>query len=339
MTSMKAMILGCAGLALDPWEVDFFAENQPWGFILFGRNIGDAEQLTRLTAQLRASVGRNAPVFIDQEGGRVQRIKPPLAPRYPPAAQLGKLFCADEAHGMRAAWLLGRLHAFDLGIYGIDADCLPVLDVGVEGASDVIGDRAFAKDVHTVSSLGRSLAAGLMAGGVLPTMKHMPGHGRATSDSHLHLPRVSAPMDELRQRDFVPFKELNALPAAMTAHIVFDAVDAEAPATISPKVISEIIRGEIGFDGLLMSDDVSMKALSGDFGDRAKNIIQAGCDLVLHCNGDRDEMISVAQNCGPLEGRSLERADAALAVRAGNDNADQAVLRSEFEALIGTSVA
>ncbi|GHC62843.1 beta-N-acetylhexosaminidase [Limoniibacter endophyticus] len=339
MTSMKAMILGCAGLTLQPWEVDFFAENQPWGFILFGRNIAGAEQLKRLTAELRASVGRDAPIFIDQEGGRVQRIKPPLAPRYPAAALFGALYARNEESGIRATWLLGRLHAFDLAPYGIDANCLPVLDVGIDGANDVIGDRAFAKNVNPVAILGKALAEGLMAGGVLPTMKHMPGHGRATADSHLHLPHVATTLDDLRQRDFVPFKALRDLPAAMTAHIVFEAIDPAAPATVSPKVISEIIRGEIGFDGLLMSDDVSMKALSGDFGGRAKNIIAAGCDLVLHCNGDRDEMIAVAENCGVLAGRGLERAECALAVRRRKDDADEQTLRAEFEALMGTAVA
>lgn len=334
MSESKAMILGCAGTVLTEAEADFFRREKPWGFILFGRNIGAAGEISALVAALRAAVGRaDAPVFIDQEGGRVQRIRAPLAPAYPPASALGAIHAADPAAGLRAAWLMSRLHAFDLSRFGIDADCLPVLDVPVEGAHDVIGNRAYAKNPATVAAMGRAAANGLLAGGVLPVMKHVPGHGRAFADSHHALPVVDAPLDALRAHDFAPFAALADLPMAMTAHVVYTAIDPKTPATTSPVVIADIIRGEIGFDGLLMSDDVSMKALSGDFGEKTAAILAAGCDVVLHCNGDMDEMSAVAASTRALSGRSLERARAALARPAGDHGADEAALRDEFNQL------
>jgi beta-N-acetylhexosaminidase len=331
MSESKAMIVGCAGKRLTGDEAAFYRDERPWGFILFARNIGEASEIRDLVAAMRDCAGRpDAPVFIDQEGGRVQRLKPPLAPNYPPAAALGALHAREPEAGLRAAWLLARLHAFDLERLGISADCLPVLDVPVEGAHDVIGNRAFAHEPAAVAALGRAAADGLMAGGVLPVMKHIPGHGRAFADSHLALPRVDAPLEELRRRDFAPFKALADLPMAMTAHIVFEAIDPERPATISPRVIGEVVRGEIGFDGLLMSDDVSMKALGGDFGDRTAAILDAGCDVVLHCNGSMEEMAAVAERVKPLVGKALERADRALSNLASSDRVQEAAARDEF---------
>jgi beta-N-acetylhexosaminidase len=331
MSESKRMILGAAGLALTPDEIAFYRDERPWGFILFARNVGDASQLRDLTAAMRDCVGRpGAPVFIDQEGGRVQRLRPPLAPNYPPAAALGELYRRDAEAGLRAAWLMSRLHAFDLARCGVDVDCLPVLDVPVEGAHDVIGKRAYGRQPEVVGALGRAAADGLLAGGVLPVMKHIPGHGRAAADTHLELPTVTASIGELREHDFAPFRALRDLPMAMTAHVVYAAIDPRNPATHSARVIGEIIRGEIGFDGLLMSDDLSMKALSGDFATKTAAILAAGCDLVLHCNGVMEEMRAVATKATPLSGKPLDRAERALAARHGPDATAEAAARAEF---------
>lgn len=325
------MILGAAGTRLSADEVAFYRDERPWGFILFARCIAEADQVCDLVAAMRDAVGRpDAPVFIDQEGGRVQRLRPPLAPDYPNAAAIGALYRRDRQAGLRAAWLMSRLHAFDLARFGISADCLPVLDIPVPGAHDVIGNRAYGDNSSMVTELGRAAAGGLMAGGILPVMKHIPGHGRAGTDSHKALPRVEATLEALRARDFVPFKALADLPMAMTAHVVYEAIDPERPSTTSPRVIEEIIRQEIGFDGLLMSDDVSMNALSGDFGARAEAILAAGCDLVLHCNGEMREMRAVAQRAPELSGKGAERAAGALAVRRDRDDMDEKRARAEF---------
>lgn len=331
MTESKAMILGCAGKALSADEIAFYRNERPWGFILFARNIGEPDQIGDLVGAMRDSVGRpDAPVFIDQEGGRVQRLRPPIAPNYPAGSALGALYRTDQDVGVRATWLLSRLHAFDLARLGITADCLPVLDVPVAGASEVIGSRAYGMDAETVAIMGKAAAEGLMAGGVLPVMKHMPGHGRASLDTHFELPTVDASLDELRAQDFAPFKQLNHLPMGMTAHVIFSAVDPTAPATTSAKVVEQIIRGEIGFDGLLMSDDTSMKALSGDFPDKARAILAAGCDIVLHCNGVMDEMAGIAAGTTALTGKALQRAERALKHIETLDEADEAMVRAEF---------
>ncbi|RJT28100.1 beta-N-acetylhexosaminidase [Mesorhizobium waimense] len=331
MTESKSMILGCAGKSLTPDEIRFYRGERPWGFILFARNIGETEQIRDLVASMRDCVGRpDAPVFIDQEGGRVQRLRPPLAPNYPAGGALGALWRNDREAGARAAWLMARLHAFDLLRLGITADCLPVLDVPIEGASDVIGARAYGKEPGAVIELGRAAAEGLMSGGVLPVMKHIPGHGRAFADTHFELPTVDTPMDELRRHDFAPFKALNHLPMAMTAHVVYSAIDPSNPATTSGKVVNDIIRGDIGFDGLLMSDDTSMKALSGDFPTKAAAILAAGCDLVLHCNGVFEEMSGIASRTTGLQGKSLERAEQALTYIKDRDAAEETAIRAEF---------
>ena len=331
MSESKAMILGATGLRLTPDEIAFYRDERPWGFILFARNVSETEQVRDLAASMRDAVGRSeALVFVDQEGGRVQRLRPPLAPNYPPAAALGDIYRRDREAGLRAAWLMSRLHAADLNRHGLDADCLPVLDVPVEGAHDVIGQRAYGRAPETVTAMGKAAAEGLMAGGVLPVMKHVPGHGRASADTHFELPVVDAPIGELRRHDFAPFQALKTLPMAMTAHVVYAAIDPGQPATHSAKVIRDIIRGEVGFDGLLMSDDVSMKALSGDFASRAGAILGAGCDVVLHCNGVMEEMRAMASRTGPLAGEALRRADRALAARRVPESADERALREEF---------
>lgn len=325
------MILGAAGKALTPDEASFYRDERPWGFILFARNIGETGQIRDLVAAMRDCVGRaDAPVFIDQEGGKVQRLRPPLAPNYPSASALGAIFRGDNDAGLRAAWLLARLHAFDLARLGVTADCLPVLDVPVEGANDVIGSRAYGKDPASVTALGRATAEGLMSGGVLPVMKHMPGHGRAGADTHLALPTVEASREELSAHDFAPFRALADLPMAMTAHVIYAAIDPTRPATTSSKIVSEVIRGEIGFDGLLISDDTSMKALSGTFPEKAAAILDAGCDIVLHCNGVMEEMAGIASRTQPLSNRSLERAARALQYLQGRDGLSELEARAEF---------
>lgn len=331
MSGMKAMILGAAGKSLSPDEIAFYGDEQPWGFILFARNVGEPNQIRDLVAAMRDSVGRaDAPVFIDQEGGKVQRLRPPVAPNYPSAQSIGALFQSDREAGLRAAWLLARLHAFDLARLGITSDCLPVLDVPVEGANDVIGSRAYGKNPKTVIALGRATAEGLMAGGVLPVMKHVPGHGRAFADTHLALPTVDATRAELEAHDWAPFKALRDLPMAMTAHVIYSAIDPMRPATTSLTVIADVVRGAISFDGLLISDDTSMKALEGTFPEKAERILDAGCDIVLHCNGVMEEMAGIASKTCELAGRSLERAQRVLDLAHAGDGIAEADARAEF---------
>lgn len=310
MTQVSAAIYGCSGHALTEEERAFFREVQPWGFILFKRNVGDPVQLAALTAELRDAVGRHAPILIDQEGGRVQRMGPPHWPKYPPGAAYLKA-TNDPLAARELARLAGRLLAADLKAVGIDVDCAPVLDTPVEGAHDIIGDRAYARDPATVAQLGRAKAEGLMAGGVLPVIKHIPGHGRAFADSHHELPVVDTAWDELDAWDFAPFRSLSDMPMAMTAHVVYRAIDRTNPATTSKKAM-KLVRESLGFNGLIMTDDLSMKALSGSFTERAERSLKAGCDVVLHCNGDLTEMAAVAEGVGALKGRAKARAEAAL---------------------------
>jgi len=317
MTSPRAFIAGCSGQALTPDEIAFFRDADPLGFILFRRNIADPEQVRALTSSLREAVGRaDAPVFVDQEGGRVQRLGPPHWPKYPAGRTYTRL--APDLEARSALVRTGaRLIAHDLRAVGIDVDCLPVLDVPVPGSHDIIGDRAYDTDPDAVAVLGRAAAVGLIDGGVLPVMKHVPGHGRAGVDSHENLPRVTATLADLRGHDFRPFRAMADMPIAMTAHVVYEALDPDRPATTSPVVVSEIIRGEIGFDGLLLTDDLSMKALSGSFRERAEAAFRAGCDVALHCNGDLAEARPVAEAAPVLAGDSLRRLAAALARIAG----------------------
>ena len=338
MTESKAFISGCKGLSLTSDEISFFRDERPWGFILFGRNIGEAPQIADLTASMRDAIGRpDAPVLIDQEGGRVQRIRPPVADQYPNAAALGEIYRRDRELGLRAAWVMSRLHAFDLTRLGITVDCLPVLDVPVPGSHDVIGNRAYGYDPVAVAEMGRAAADGLKAGGMLPVMKHMPGHGRAFADSHHNLPVVDVSRAELEKTDFRPFVSMKDELMAMSAHIVFTDLDPENPATTSPKVVSEIIRGYIGFDGLLISDDVSMNALAGDIATRTRGIVEAGLDMVLHCHGIMEEMIAVAGIVAEVSGAARRRTEAVMAGFTPADDADEQALRDEFAAMFATA--
>lgn len=333
--SGKAFITGIGGTALTADERAFLAAESPWGFILFRRNVESPAQLGDLVAELRLAVGRpDAPVLIDQEGGRVQRLAPPHWPVYPAGAAFGLLFQNDAAKGKRAAWLTARLIAADLAELGIDVDCLPLADVPVAGADNVIGDRAYGNTVEQVVAIARSVADGLAAGGVLPVLKHIPGHGRATVDSHHLLPVVNTPRQELERTDFATFGPLADLPMAMTAHVIFSAIDAARPATTSATMIAHVIRGQIGFDGLLMSDDVSMNALAGSFAERSRASIAAGCDVVLYCHGRFEEMRAVAENVPGLAGAALARADAALGSRKKPEPLDRKAARDELAALL-----
>jgi len=318
MGTPNAIIYGCEGLTLSAEEAAFFRTVNPWGFILFRRNVDSPDQVAALTAALRAAVGRaDAPVLVDQEGGRVQRLGPPHWRAYPSGASFGALWQLSPDRAREAAFLSARMMADDLRAVGITVDCLPVLDVPVDGAHDVIGNRAYARDPAVVASIGRAASLGLMAGGVLPVVKHMPGHGRGMADSHHNLPRVDASRAELEAHDFAPFRRMADMPLAMTAHIVFSAIDPDAPATQSAIVVSRIIRDHIGFDGLVMSDDLSMKALGGDFTSRTAKILDAGCDMVLHCNGVMEEMTASAAGLRPMTAAAQRRARAALALIAG----------------------
>jgi len=312
--STSACILGCASTTLSREETAFFRDVQPWGFILFARNIETPDQVRKLVEALRETVGRaDAPVLIDQEGGRVQRLKPPHWPLYPPGRAYGRLATNDPLMKREIARLGARLIAHDLASLGINVDAVPVLDVPDPQGHEIIGDRAYGETPEEVAVLGRAAAEGLIAGGVLPIIKHIPGHGRAKADSHLELPVVEASWDELDGRDFQPFRVLSDMPMAMTAHVIYSAVDKKRPATTSKKAIRKVIRGAIGFDGLVMSDDLSMKALSGDFRERARDSLAAGCDVVLHCNGEMAEMKGVLEGTGALKGRAKQRAEVALA--------------------------
>ena len=331
-------IFGCAGLELSVEECDFFRQVRPWGFILFGRNISDPYQVKRLVAALREIVGDpRAPLLIDQEGGRVARLKPPHWKERPAALRFAQLHEVDSEIAREAAYLNARLVAHDLLELGLNVDCLPVLDVPVEGADAIIGDRSYGTDPSVIVDLGRAVIAGMIDGGVLPVMKHIPGHGRATADSHLALPTVMASPAELSATDFVPFRSLNTCPMAMTAHVLYEALDAQRPATLSPKIIRDVIRGEIGFDGLLMSDDLSMNALSGSLDYRAKASLMAGCDVVLHCNGKIEEMREIATELKPLEDIHLKRADAALAHLTQPGEFDTRAGEARLADLLGTT--
>ena len=331
---VRAFITGCSGHELTSEEIAFLSDQEPWGLILFRRNVSSPEQLRRLTARFREVVGRaDAPVLIDQEGGRVQRLGPPHWPAYPAAAAYAGL---DGAAGTEAARLGARLIAADLFECGITVDCAPVLDLAVPGSTAAIGNRTFGDTPDRIATLGRAFADGLMAGGVLPVFKHVPGHGRAEVDSHVELPVVRANREAL-DLDFEPFRRLADLPIGMTAHVVFTAIDPEHPATTSPLVIETIIRGALGFDGLLLSDDLSMQALAGGLGERAAASLRAGCDIALHCNGQIDEAREVASETPVLAGAALRRAAAALARRTAPDAIDVGAARARLADLMGAA--
>lgn len=311
----KAFITGLSGPRLTPEERAFVAAERPAGLILFTRNCETSEQIWQLVADFRVASGTaDILVLIDQEGGRVQRLKPPLARLLPPAAAYAAHFPGDLDGAAAAARLIAQATAVELKAMGINTNCAPVLDVPVAGAHDVIGNRAYGTDLQTIVTLGMAVADGLMAGGALPVMKHIPGHGRATADSHLELPVVATDEAALKATDFVPFRKLAGLPAAMTAHVVYSALDPSHPASTSRKVTTEIIREHIGFGGLLMSDDLSMKALTGSFAERTRAVLDAGSDLALHCNGEMAEMREVAAAAPPLAGLAKKRFEEAIEV-------------------------
>jgi beta-N-acetylhexosaminidase len=331
----RAFITGVSGPELNAAEREFIRAQRPWGFILFKRNIETPAQVVKLVSELRKELAEPAaPVLIDQEGGRVQRLGPPHWPVYPPGAAFGTLYDLDPALGLTAARLSARLIAADLGDLGVTVDCLPLADVPVAGADAVIGNRAYGTEPDKVAAIARAVTEGLEQGGILPVLKHIPGHGRATADTHFKLPVVDAARAELERTDFAAFQMLADLPMAMTAHVVFSAIDPAQPATTSATIIDRVIRGVIGFQGLLMSDDVSMNALAGSIAERTRAIFAAGCDLVLHCNGKLDEMHDVARETPELSGKALERAAHALSSRKMPQAFDRVRARAQLDVLI-----
>jgi beta-N-acetylhexosaminidase len=309
-------VVGVAGLQLDADERRLLGACPPWGFILFKRNCGNPGQVRRLVQELRDASGRpDAPVLIDQEGGRVQRLQPPHWLNRPPARQIGALGVRDLAAGQAAAFLQARLIAHDLHALGITINCAPVLDLALPQQTSAIGDRAFSPDPEIVAALGQSTIEGYLAGGVLPVIKHLPGHGRAQVDSHEVLPVVEDARATLAATDWAPFRACADAPLAISAHVLYTALDRDHPATLSPRIIEEVIRGAIGFAGPLLTDDLSMGALGGSLGERAARARSAGCDIAVHCNGQQDEMIEVLGAAGPLEGEAAARAARALAQR------------------------
>ena len=328
-----AVIFGPEERSVTDWEKAFFREVNPWGFILFARNVDSPDQLRRLTADLRDTVGWQAPVLIDQEGGRVQRMRAPLWREFLPALdQMGQV--ADlGGDPIRAQWLRNRLIADDLHRVGIDANCAPLSDLVEDDTHPVLRNRLYGRDISTVIAAARACADGLLAGGVLPVLKHIPGYGQAAVDSHHSLPRVSAPFEDLMTREFAPFIALNDIAMGMTAHIVFDAIDPDQPATTSAATMG-VIRADIGFDGLIMTDDLSMQALSGTLASRAAASLAAGCDLVLHCNGKPADMTEVANAVPVMTTQAGLRADRALAQRLSPDVCDIIALEAELNALL-----
>ncbi len=330
----RPAILGVAGTAVTPEERALFREMPPLGFILFARNCAEPEQLRALTTELRALFpDRRVPILVDQEGGRVQRLRPPHWGALPPARRIGDLFRRDPARGERAAAALATAIAADLRAVGIDVDCAPVLDLAFPDTTDAIGDRSFGGDPAMVGRLGARFCGALRAAGVLPVIKHLPGHGRARVDSHHRLPYIEAPLAELERTDFLPFRRCRTAPLAMTAHVVVTAVDGERPATHSPAVLRRLIRERIGFSGILLSDDLAMNALSGDPASRARRALAAGCDVALYCPGDPAANAAVLEALAPAAEDLLARLDSALAGLAAA-GADGAAARSELHALL-----
>ena len=309
---MIPAIFGLSGLTLTDDERAFFRDGNPAGYILFGRNIENREQLRRLTDDLRSLAGRaNLPILIDQEGGRVARMKAPEWPDFPSGAAFDALYERAPASAIEAARLNAMALASMLAEVGITVDCLPLLDVRQPGASDVIGDRALGSEPMRVAALGRAILSGLQDGGIVGVVKHIPGHGRALLDTHEALPTVTAPDRDL-QTDLAPFAALRDAAMAMTCHVVFEAWDPDRPATLSPLVIDSIIRQRVGFHGLLMTDDLDMKALSGDVPSRAAGAIAAGCDIALNCWAKMDDMIGIAKALDPISTVSLARLEGAM---------------------------
>jgi len=326
-----ATILGCLGPVLLPDEAAFFRAADPWGFILFARNLETPDQIRRLTGDLRAAVGRNAVILIDQEGGRVARMRAPVWLEWLPAFE--QIDRVGPHNAPRSMWIRSRLIAGELRALGIDTNCAPIADVPVAGVHAIIENRCYGRDAANVGAVARQVADGLLAGGVLPVLKHIPGHGRPVSDSHQALPRTDATRTDLWATDFAAFQGVNDLPMGMTAHVVYEAIDPDHCATLSGTVI-QLIRDEIGFDGLLMTDDLSMRALSGSFADRADGALGAGCDIVLHCNGVAAEMTEIADAAGQMSAAAQTRADRALAFRKPPEPMTQKALLAELTQML-----
>lgn len=327
MSTPAACIFGCGTLRLSPEEKHFFKAHDPWGFILFARNISNADQVRALTCELRETVGRNAPVLIDQEGGRVQRLRAPEWSEW--LAPLDHVARVQNDKAAQSIALRYRIIAAELHALGIDVNCAPMLDIATPDSHEIIENRCFGRDADTVALMGRAAANGLLAGGVLPIIKHIPGHGRANMDSHFGLPNLDTPLSTLQASDFIPFKHLSDLPMAMTAHIVYTDIDPDHCATHSRAVV-DTIRTDLGFDGVIMTDDLSMKALKGSFADRCSASFAAGCDVVLHCNGVMDEMLQVANATPSLSGKAHARADAALVLRKPPEPFDLDAAKEQF---------
>ena len=329
--SELAAIFGVLGPKLTAGERAFFRDANPWGFILFARNIETPEQIRRLTSDLRACVGRDCLIFIDQEGGRVQRLRPPHWRNYASYATLATNYNDEPEEARRLVWLHHRLIADDLRALGINANCAPCIDVKRLGAHDIISDRAFSRHAEKVADMGHAAMAGLMAGGVAPVVKHIPGHGRAKVDSHHALPHIETKLSTLRKTDFLPFKMLNQAPMGMTAHAVYKALDKRLPITLSKLSLPIIIRDEIGFDGLVMTDDLDMHALSGSLTSRAERALAAGCDVVLHCNGKMASMVKVAKGTQKLSKESQKRADIAVLCTEHIEEYDRKAAESNYD--------
>ena len=333
----SALILGCASLSLSSLEMQFFGRVNPWGLILFKRNCESPSQISELIKSFRSAVGRpDAPVFVDQEGGRVQRLGPPHWRKYPEVRALGQLYNINPGLALRTARNIGRLMAQELDDAGFTASCLPVLDVPQPDAHDVIGNRAYDLRPERIIVLAQAHMAGLMEGGILPVMKHIPGHGRAGVDSHHGLPVITASRLDLESVDFVPFTGLANCPMAMTAHVIFSSIDPDVPATLSRKVVRHVIRRVIGFNGLLMTDDLSMKALSGSLAQKAAGAYEAGCDMLLHCNGVMEEMEEVAAVSIEIGTKTARRAKAALKLKRKPQPFDEKQAFGDLEAIMSS---
>ncbi|MCL3882837.1 glycoside hydrolase family 3 N-terminal domain-containing protein [Marivita sp. GX14005] len=327
--SFGAAIFGCDGARLSPDERAFFADANPFGFILFDRNLETPDQIRALTSDLRAALGRDAPILIDQEGGRVQRLRPPLARDWLPPLDHVERLGPNAAEGMALRY---TIIAAELRALGIDVNCAPMLDVARPETHPFLRNRCYGSDVDTVIRIGRAVADGLLAGGAAPVLKHLPGHGRAQMDSHLDLPRIDAPAEVLASTDFAAFRPFADLTMGMTAHLVYSALGETEPATTSPSMIARI-RRDLGFGGLLMTDDISMQALTGTIPERGAAALAAGCDLVLHCNGDLAERVALMARIGSMSEAGQIRAEAALRARPQPAQVDISACAAKLAAL------
>ena len=338
MSAPLSCIVGLRDKRLKKSEYLFLRDANPWGVILFARNVKDPDQLRRLTGDIRDAMGRNTLIFIDQEGGRVQRMRAPHWRAFPSGDEYARVYRTSRKNGQRACYLGHRLIADDLRAVGITSDCAPVLDLPQPGADPIISDRALGNSVEDIVDMAHAAMAGLMSGGVAPVVKHIPGHGRATVDSHKELPKIRANRKILEASDFLPFRKLHDAPMAMTAHAVYSH-NSRSAITISRKSLTELIRAAIGFDGLLMSDDLDMKALTGDLTRKTERALKAGCDIALQCSGRLADSVKVAKGAQPLSGRALARAAIADNCAEHVTDFDRAAAEAEFDVLMASGAA